>query len=243
MHTYGCRFYILPGQLQHSPTSTGGNRRDTYFEVKRCSQPLQSSFFSRTPLLWDGAALSSTTWWGTMDSQGNLFTHVGIMGSGKALHFLPLLIGWAIGCFADNITALAYLRHQGSTRSEVLNKEAQKILWWVENHQISITTWFMSGLQNVVVDAVSQQGQILSTEWTLHQKVSREPWRLGPTIHGSFCHKSEFSGTGLCVAISGPHGSSYRCHPSQLRPEEVICLSFDTNNSLGHNSRQLRAHT
>lgn len=60
----------------------------------------------------------------------------------------------------------------------MLNGEAQRILRWAERHQISLRTQFISGLQNVVADAVSRQGQVLATEWTLHQEVCKDLWRL-----------------------------------------------------------------
>ena len=98
---------------------------------------------------------------------------------GKSLlHFLPLLRGHTVGVYADNTTALAYLKHQGGTRSEPLNSEAQRILRWTEAHQISLTTRFLSGLRNVVADAVSRRGQVLPTEWTLHPEVCKALWRL-----------------------------------------------------------------
>ena len=92
--------------------------------------------------------------------------------------FLPLLRDHSVGIYADNTTALAYLAHQGGTRSETLNQEAQEILRWAEAHQVTIKTQFLSGLQNVLADAMSRKGQVLPTEWTLHQEVCRDLWRL-----------------------------------------------------------------
>ena len=93
-------------------------------------------------------------------------------------HFLPLLQNHTVGVYADNTTALAYLAHQGGTRSVALNEEAQEILRWAESHRITIMTKFLSGLQNVLADAMSRKGQVLPTEWTLHRDVCRDLWRL-----------------------------------------------------------------
>ena len=52
------------------------------------------------------------------------------------LHFLSLIVGSTVSIFADNSMAVAYLRKSGGTRSAVLNTIAQRILCWVESHQI-----------------------------------------------------------------------------------------------------------
>ena len=115
-------------------------------------------------------------------SQEEAALHINVLelrAVGNALRFfLPLLRGHTVGIYADNTTALAYLAHQGGTRSATLNEEAQRILRWAEAHQVTIQTQFLSGLQNVVADAMSRPGQVLPTEWTLHQEICGRLWRL-----------------------------------------------------------------
>ena len=55
-------------------------------------------------------------------------------GSQRALKwFAPLLAGSSVAVFADNSTAVSYLRNQGGTRSSFLNSIAQRILRWAED--------------------------------------------------------------------------------------------------------------
>lgn len=94
------------------------------------------------------------------------------------LHFQHLLHGRTVGLFSDNTTALAYLAHQGGTHSSTLNLEAQRILRWAESKSISIRTQFIRGSHNVVADSLSRRHQVIPTEWTLHQEVCQDLWKL-----------------------------------------------------------------
>ena len=46
------------------------------------------------------------------------------------LWFAPHLVGSSVAVFADNSTAISYLRNQGGTHSSFLNSIAQRILRW-----------------------------------------------------------------------------------------------------------------
>ena len=65
-------------------------------------------------------------------------------------HFLPLVQNSTVAVYADNMTALAYLRNQGGTRSAFLNRTAQDLLRWTERHSISLLPQFIMGLQQRV---------------------------------------------------------------------------------------------
>ena len=95
-------------------------------------------------------------------------------------HFLPLVRNTSLAVYADNTTALAYLKHQGGTRSATLNQAAQELLRWVEVHSITLLPQFIMGRNNVLTDALSCPNQILGSEWTLkisafHQLCQRWP--------------------------------------------------------------------
>ena len=95
-------------------------------------------------------------------------------------HFLPLVRNTSVAVFADNTTALAYLKNQGGTRSAVLNQTAQDLLRWAELHSVSLLHQFIMGRNNVLADALSHPNQILGSEWTLklpvfHQLRKRWP--------------------------------------------------------------------
>ena len=53
--------------------------------------------------------------------------------------FAPLLAGSSVVVFADNSTAVSYLRNQGGTRSSFLNSIAQRILRWAEDLSVVIS--------------------------------------------------------------------------------------------------------
>ena len=70
-------------------------------------------------------------------------------------HFLPLVRNTSVAVFADNTTALAYLKNQGGTRSAVLNR--------TERHSITLLPQFIMGRNNVLADALSRPNQILGS--------------------------------------------------------------------------------
>ena len=76
--------------------------------------------------------------------------------------------------FADNSTAVSYLRNQGGTRSSFLNSIAQRILRWAEDLSVVISPQFIMGRHNVLADVLSRPNQILGSEWTLQQEVFRD---------------------------------------------------------------------
>ena len=81
--------------------------------------------------------------------------------------FLPLLRDQLVSLFADNTTALAYLRNQGGTHSSLLNSVAQAILRLCEVHRIRLVPQFIPGHLNVLVDSLSRRLQVLGSELTL----------------------------------------------------------------------------
>ena len=92
-------------------------------------------------------------------------------------HFLPLVQNSAVAVYADNMTALASLRNQGSTRSAVLNRTAQDLLRWAERFHLPSASiqhgaqqrvgrfslssksdsWFRVDPETVCVSAVSEK--------------------------------------------------------------------------------------
>ena len=95
-------------------------------------------------------------------------------------HFLPLVRNTSVAVFADNTTALAYLKNQGGTRSAVLNRTAQDLLRWTELHSVSLLPQFIMGRNNVLADSLSRPNQILGSEWTLKMPVFHQLWQRWP---------------------------------------------------------------
>ena len=96
------------------------------------------------------------------------------------LWFGPHLVGSSVAVFADNSTAISYLRNQGGTRSSFLNSIAQRILRWAESLPLVVSSQFIMGKHNVLADALSRPNQILGSEWTLKQEVFRDLCKRWP---------------------------------------------------------------
>ena len=94
--------------------------------------------------------------------------------------FLPVLQGRSVSLFADNTTALLYLRKQGGTHSVTLNSVAQSILCLCELHQIRLVPQFIPGKLNVLADSLNRYLQVLGSEWTLCHQAFRELFSRWP---------------------------------------------------------------
>jgi hypothetical protein len=81
------------------------------------------------------------------------------------------LRGSAVLVASDNTTVVAYINHQGGTRSVPLSRKAVMLLSWCHAYGIQLRARHIPGRVNVIADALSRRGQILGTEWTLVQPV------------------------------------------------------------------------
>ena len=79
-----------------------------------------------------------------------------------------------VAIFSDNSTALAYLRKQGGTQSQILNAISQRILRWAETVDLVLAPQFIQGKNNVLVDSLSWPNQFQGSEWTLKWEVFQE---------------------------------------------------------------------
>ena len=86
--------------------------------------------------------------------------------------------GKTVAIFADNTTALAYIRKQGGTRSWKLFRLVETMLIWAEEREITLVPRYIEGKKNSVADTLSRKGQVVQTEWTLNMQVCRTLWRL-----------------------------------------------------------------
>ena len=90
------------------------------------------------------------------------------------LFFAPQIKDSSVAIFADNPTAVTYLRNQGGTRSQLLNAIAQRILRWSERLPVQLMPQFIMGHHNVLADSFSRPNQVLGSEWTLKTEVFQE---------------------------------------------------------------------
>ena len=96
------------------------------------------------------------------------------------LHFQLSLCGMMVAVFCNNVTAVAYLRREGGTRSPLLNTIAQRILRWSESLAIRLAPQFIPGSNNVLADALSRPHQLQHSEWSLNMTVFRSLCRQWP---------------------------------------------------------------
>ena len=101
---------------------------------------------------------------------------------GGLLEFSSLLRGRTIALFCDIVTAVAYLRRSGGTRSQDLFLEAREILLWVESMKITLLPQLIQGSLNTRADLLSRRNLVMGSEWTLHQEVVQDLLRQWPAI-------------------------------------------------------------
>ena len=88
--------------------------------------------------------------------------------------FAPQISNSSVALFADDSTAISYLRSQGGTRLPLLNSIAQRILRWAESLPVVFAPQFFMGLGNVLTDSLSIPSQILGSKWILTTEVFQD---------------------------------------------------------------------
>ncbi|KAM4024747.1 uncharacterized protein ACNLHF_025531 [Anomaloglossus baeobatrachus] len=87
--------------------------------------------------------------------------------------FQQWLEGRQIRIQSDNSTAVAYINHQGGTRSRQAFQEVRRILLWVEATAPTISAVHIPSVENWEADFLSRQGMDAG-EWSLHPDVFQE---------------------------------------------------------------------
>lgn len=82
----------------------------------------------------------------------------------------PFLQGKAVRIQSDNVTAVAYINHQGGTRSPMALLEASRILSWAEINVPALSAVHIPGVENWIADYLSRE-TIDQGEWSLHPEV------------------------------------------------------------------------
>jgi hypothetical protein len=73
---------------------------------------------------------------------------------------------------SDNSTVVSYINKQGGTHSQSLFLLVEELLIFVYKLGSTIRANHIPGARNVLADQLSRSGQVLSTEWTLHQHIA-----------------------------------------------------------------------
>ncbi|CAJ0961614.1 unnamed protein product [Ranitomeya imitator] len=85
-------------------------------------------------------------------------------------HWERILRGLPVRIQTDNATAVAYVNHQGGTRSSLALAEVSKILLWAEATVLVISAVHIPGVENWAADFLSREG-LAAGEWSLHPEV------------------------------------------------------------------------
>jgi hypothetical protein len=72
----------------------------------------------------------------------------------------------------DNTTAVAYINNQGGTRSRALCALALQVWKWCRDHNVSVVATHISGVKNILADALSRGSHYHPTEWSLDKRVA-----------------------------------------------------------------------
>jgi len=79
---------------------------------------------------------------------------------------------------SDNTTVIAYINHQGGTRSISLMNETRKLFQVAEKFGITLRARHIPGRLNVLADRLSRENQVLPTEWAMHPEVLKQIWEI-----------------------------------------------------------------
>jgi hypothetical protein len=92
------------------------------------------------------------------------------------LSFLPHLPKGVIKIHCDNSTVVAYLCHQGGVISPSLSVQAERILVWAYSQGLILSAVHVSGVSNVLADALSRSNTVVQTEWSLAHRLLQRIW-------------------------------------------------------------------
>ena len=85
--------------------------------------------------------------------------------------FQHLVQGKVVLVATDNTTVVAYINKEGGMRSGSLCALLWRLLCWCNLRQVVLKARHIPGRLNVIADKLSRQGQVIQTEWSLHQEV------------------------------------------------------------------------
>ena len=89
--------------------------------------------------------------------------------------FAPELYGRHILIMTDNMTARAYINHQGGMKSENCRFWARRIWLWVAENALSIHAEHVPGKENIAADLLSRGGPH-ADNWSLNPLIVSEIW-------------------------------------------------------------------
>ena len=88
-------------------------------------------------------------------------------------HWTRILSGVPVRVQSDNASAVAYINHQGGTRSRAIMREVEWILQWAESNVPLLSAVYIPGVDNWTADFLSRT-IVDPGEWSLHPEVFQE---------------------------------------------------------------------
>ena len=87
------------------------------------------------------------------------------------IHWQDQCKGHVVLVATDNSTVVSYINKQGGTQSLSLSRQASWLLGWCADRRITLRARHIPGHLNVLADALSREGQVLPSEWSLSPRV------------------------------------------------------------------------
>ena len=94
-----------------------------------------------------------------------------------------------VAIMCDNVSAIAYLRNQGGTRSQQMCHMAIDTCTceWAEKRSMTLIPRHLPGHLNVLADHLSRRDQILKSEWSLNPAVAWHVFRVWGSPQVDLC--------------------------------------------------------
>jgi len=91
-------------------------------------------------------------------------------------YFEQRVSGKVVSLSTDNTSVACYINRQGGVLSPSLSLLAESLLKFCWMSGVTLIARYLPGKLNLVADQLSRPGQILTTEWTLSQRVLARIW-------------------------------------------------------------------
>ena len=92
--------------------------------------------------------------------------------------YLSTLQDSNIAIMCNDVSAIAYLRNQGGTRSQQMCRMAIDTCEWDKKRSMTLIPRHLPGHLNVLADHLSRRDQFLKTEWSLNPAAARRVFRV-----------------------------------------------------------------
>ncbi|XP_038059021.1 uncharacterized protein LOC119730278 [Patiria miniata] len=139
-------------------------------------------------------------------------------------HFQSDVRGQAVLVRCDNATVVAYINHQGGTRSGHLCALTWDFTLWCIHHGIALSAVHIPGEENVTADALSR-GWIAPTEWSLLPQVAQSIFRLIDRPHVDL-FASRMNNQLPIYCTRGPDPNAWQTDALSVRWDGLLAYAF-----------------